>query len=347
MITTELEAVESQKKKPRWHAPKQTRKPRRKIPKWTTPMHWDRATGELSGARPIPQSSYPAFRPSKFIVRGTETDETTGESEAVGKWFEEDVPKSLRAWVESQEHHTNDQNVLEARRHRVMPASGYTGHRRVDFPKPLAQAECNCVNCRRLPPRVYREAATLYIDSFGYPQTSKHCRADFCAIRYARLAEFVERVEAAGRASEERRDRFNRDPRTVKINQFIANHATPIAVGNWDNNRPQKPRARQTGDLTWFLAKGFIEEPIFRNVKTPMTATERMQRSRELAKLKADQEVDNASGGAAGPGRYLEGADAGKGLLVSGGYDQTRLAQVDSVHNSNVGKNAPDIFEEE
>jgi hypothetical protein len=94
MITTELEAAESQKKKPRWRAPKNVRKPRRKIPKWTTPIHWDRATGELSGARPIPQPSYPAFRSAKFIVRGTEPSEP-GKSEAVGKWFEEEyVPKS-------------------------------------------------------------------------------------------------------------------------------------------------------------------------------------------------------------------------------------------------------------
>jgi hypothetical protein len=198
------------------------------------------------------------------------------------------------------------------------------------------------VNCRRLPPRVYREAATLYLDSFGYPHlTSKLHRRDFCVIRYARLPEIVERVEAAGRASKELRDRFNRDPRTVKINQFLAEHGAPIAIGSWDNNRSQKPRVRQTGDMTWFLAKGFIEEPVFRNVETPMTDAERKQRSRKLAKLEADQEVDNASGGAAGPGRYMEGADAGRGLLVSGGYGSTHLAQVDAMHNSNVGKVKP------
>jgi hypothetical protein len=237
----------------------------------------------------------------------------------------------------------------KARRHRVMPTSGYTGSRRVDSPKSPRTTECNCVNCRRLPPRVYREAATLYLDSFGYLHpTSDHHRADFCVIRYARLAEFVERVEAACRAAEELRDRFNRDPRTMKINKFLAENGTPIAVGNWDNNRPQKPRARQTGDLTWFLAKGFIErEPIFRNVETPMTDADRKQRSRELAELKADQEVDNASGGAAGPGRYLEGADAGRGLLVSGGHGATQLVEIDAAHNLNVGKvkprgNAPD-----
>jgi hypothetical protein len=287
-------------------------------------------------------------------VTDAKPNEVTGESEAVGKWFEEEhVPKSLRVWVESQEHHTNDQNILEARRHRVMRTSGYTGSHGVDhdidFPKP--RIECNCVNCRRLPPRVYREAATLYLDSFGYPHlTSKPHRTDFCVIRYARLAEFVERVEAACRTAQELRDRFNQDPRTVKINQFLAEHGTPIAVGNCDNNRSQKPRVRQTGDLTWFLTKGFIEEPIFRNVESPMTDAERKQRSRELAELKVDQEVDNASGGAAGPGRYLEGANAGRGLLVTGGSGSTKLAELDAMHNSNVGKvkprgNAPDAFE--
>jgi hypothetical protein len=65
-------------------------------------MHWDRNTGELFGARPIPQPSYPAFRPSKFIVTDAKPNEVTGESEAVGKWFEEEhVPKSLRVGVKA------------------------------------------------------------------------------------------------------------------------------------------------------------------------------------------------------------------------------------------------------
>jgi hypothetical protein len=158
----------------------------------------------------------------------------------------------------------------------------------------------------------------------------------------------VERVEAACRTAEELRDRFNRDPRTVKINQFLAERGAPIAIASWNNSRSQKPRVRQTGDMTWFLAKGFVEnEPIFRNVEAPMNDAERKQRSRELAKLEAEQEVDNASGGAAGPGRYLEGADAGRGLLVTGGYGSTKLAELDAMHNSNVGKvkrrgNSPD-----
>jgi hypothetical protein len=139
-------------KKPRWRAPQKVRKPRRKIPKWTYPMHWDPATGELFGARPLPRPSYPAFRPSKFIITGAKPEEVAGESEAVGKWFEEEyVPKSLRVWAESQEHHTNDQNILEARRHRVIYTSGYTGSHGVDAPK-SPRIECSCVNCRRLPP---------------------------------------------------------------------------------------------------------------------------------------------------------------------------------------------------
>jgi hypothetical protein len=157
----------------------------------------------------------------------------------------------------------------------------------------------------------------------------------------ARLPDVVDRVRSAADATTDRRNRFNRDPRTVKINRFLAEQARPIPVGTWDGRRPTKPRIRNTGGLLWFLADRFASEPFFRNLNTPMTEAERQQRSRALASLVAEQKADEASGGLLGPGRFMPEAPAKCGLPVSGGYDPTKLDLVFGAHESNIGKVKP------
>jgi hypothetical protein len=217
----------------------------------------------------------------------------------------------LRAWISSQKKNANDPNLAEARQHRAIRTNGYAGHHACqDFEVKLLATlkrgrECRCAKCRQLPQR---------------------------------LPEIVERVQSAAIVAEDRRDRFNSDPRTVKINRFLAEQARPIPVGTWDGRRPTKPRIRNTGTSLWFLADRFGSEPFFRNLDTPMTEAERQQRSRALASLVAEQKADEASGGLLGPGRFMPEAPAECGLPASGGYDPTKLDLVFGAHESNVGK---------
>jgi len=56
----------------------------------------------------------------------------------------------LRAWVASQERHTNDQNILEARKHRVVRTNGYTGSHNVDSPPRSALPLPTAHGCSKL-----------------------------------------------------------------------------------------------------------------------------------------------------------------------------------------------------
>jgi hypothetical protein len=301
-VSVSVDTPVQSKKKPRWRAPKKVRKPRRRSPKWTPPLHWDPATGELFGARPIPPPSYPAFRAARF-------------SETTGDWIEvKHVPAALRAWISSQKKNVHDPNAAEARKLSTIRTNRYAGyHACQDFEANLLATmkrgrEYRCANCRQIP---------------------------------ARLPEVVERVQASAAVAEDLRDRFNRDPRTLKINRFLAEQARPMPVGTSDGGRPTKPRIRETGGLLWFLADRFASEPFFRNLETPMTETERKQRSRTLASLITEQEADEASGGLLGPGRFMPEAPSKCGLPVSGGYDPTKLDLVFGAHESNAGNVKP------
>jgi hypothetical protein len=223
------------------------------------------------------------------------------------------VPTSLRAWISSQKKNVHDPNLAEARKHRAVRTSGYAGHPRCrDFEakllSTLKRGGCICAICRQLPPR---------------------------------LPEIVERVQTAAAVAKDRRDRFNSDPQTIKINRFLAEQARPIAVGPYDGARPTKPRVQKTGCLLWLLADGFVAEPFFRNLGAPMTDVERQQRSRTLTSLIADQKADEASDGAVGPGRFMAEAPAKCGLPVTGGYNPKKLDLVFGAHESNLGKVKP------
>jgi hypothetical protein len=277
------------------------------------------------------------FRPSKFIVTSAKPNEVTGEAEVVGKWVgEEYVPTNLRAWVANQKRHTNDQNILEGRRLNVMQTCGYQGGRNRDYSgvllRSLKHYDCGCQTCQKSPARILTDHITLYLDMFGHRHTPREFyRADFCMFSYNRPTEFIEKVKAAGEAAAVFRDRFNRDPRTVKTNQYLAARGVPMVVGDYGTSRPQTPRIRKT-ELTWSLAEGFVEEPFFRDIENPMSDAERKQRSREIERLEAEQKIDSDSRGAAGPGRYMLEADEGTGLPVTGGCGPIELAEIAAAH---------------
>ena len=67
----------------------------------------------------------------------------------------------------------------------------------------------------------------------------------------------------------------------------------------------------------------------------PMTAAERKRASRtnaEIERMIREQAVDDHTGGAYGPGRFMTDADKGKGELVTGGYNSAKIESVDAAH---------------
>ncbi|HXJ11034.1 MAG TPA: hypothetical protein VNH19_02085 [Candidatus Limnocylindrales bacterium] len=67
----------------------------------------------------------------------------------------------------------------------------------------------------------------------------------------------------------------------------------------------------------------------------PMTATERKRASRtnaEIERIIKEQAVDDHTGGAYGPGRFMTDAEKGKGELVTGGYNSAKIESVDAAH---------------
>jgi len=65
------------------------------------------------------------------------------------------------------------------------------------------------------------------------------------------------------------------------------------------------------------------------------TSAERKRASRtnaEIERLIREQAVDDHTGGAYGPGRFMTDADKGKGEVVTGGYDSSKLESVDAAH---------------